>query len=117
MRPKEAFGGVELATLFRPGPAPERDRAMRMVVNNFSASRDPEPKYFGAAFLAYSKYPEAALRMLRDSVDGNYLCFPAADNDPLWDSLRGAPEYAAIRAAALEKQKALRAALEKTGPI
>jgi TolB-like protein len=117
MRPSEAFGGVELATLFRSRPSPERDRVMAQVESQFAAARDPEPRYFGAAYLAYSGYRDAAFRMLRTAVDGNYLCFPAADNDPLWDSLRGAPEYAAIRAVALQKQKTLRAALEKTGPI
>ena len=117
MRPKEAFAGIELGTLFRSRPSPERDRVMRQLESQFAAASDPEPRYFGAAFLAYSGYRDAAFRMLRSAVDGNYLSFPAADNDPLWDSLRATPEYAAIRAAALEKQKTLRAALEKTGPI
>jgi TolB-like protein len=117
MRPKEVFAGLELGTLFRRGPNAERDRVVGELVANFGAARDPEPKYFGAAFLSYSGYREPALKMLRSAVDGNYLSFPAADNDLLFDSLRATPEFASIRAAALQKQKALRAALEKTGPI
>ncbi|HTO76716.1 MAG TPA: protein kinase [Thermoanaerobaculia bacterium] len=117
MRPNEAFGGLDLAILFRKGASPERDRVMGKVEAQFASSRDPEPKYFGAAFLAYSGYRDAGLRMLRTTVDGNYLSFPAADNDPLFESVRGMPDFTAIRAAALEKQKALRAALEKTGPL
>ncbi|HEY7112223.1 MAG TPA: protein kinase [Thermoanaerobaculia bacterium] len=117
MRPKESFGGLELAVLFRKGSSPERDRVMAQVETEFGASRDPEPKYFGAAFLAYSGYRDQALKMLRAAVNGNYISFPAADNDPMFDSVRNAPEFADIRTAAQQKQAALRAALEKTGPI
>jgi len=106
IRPREAFGGLQLAKLFREAPSPDRDRVAREVEANFAASRDAEPKYFGAGFLAFAGYREGALRLLRAAVEGNYLCFPAADNDPLFASIRGAPEFAAIRAEAIRRQKA-----------
>ena len=48
---------------------------------------------------------QAALRLLRRAVNGNYLCVPAMDNDPLFDSVRKDPEFAAIRAEAVRRQK------------
>ena len=45
--------------------------------------------------LASAGYPQAALRLLRKAVLGNYLCVPAMDNDPLFDSVRKDPEFAA----------------------
>lgn len=84
----------------------ERDRLAERVEAHFGATRDPEPKYFGATFLAVGGYREAALRLLAKAVGGNYLCSPAMDNDPLFDSIRKDPEFAAIRAEAIRKQKA-----------
>src|SRR5262249_17278700 len=35
MRPAGVFGGIELGTLLRSGPSPERDRAMKQVESQF----------------------------------------------------------------------------------
>ncbi len=48
--------------------------------------------------------PEA-LQLLRAAVDGGFLAYPAMDNDPLFDSIRQDPEFAAIRAEAIHKQQ------------
>jgi predicted Ser/Thr protein kinase len=40
-------------------------------------------------------------------VEGNYLAFPAMDRDPLLAKVRNTPEFAEIRALAIEKQKPL----------
>jgi len=69
--------------------------------------RDPEPKYFHAGRLAYCGFHEAALRLLRAAVEGNYLAVPAMDRDPLLAGVRAEPEYAAIRAMALDRQQRL----------
>lgn len=50
-------------------------------------------------------YREATLRLLRKAVEGNYLCYPAMDSEPLFDGIRKDPEFAAIRAEAIRKQK------------
>jgi hypothetical protein len=49
-------------------------------------------------------YRNASLRLLRSAVDGNFLCYPAMDNDPLFDSVRKDPEFAAIRGEAIRRQ-------------
>jgi hypothetical protein len=38
-------------------------------------------------------------------VQGNFIAYPAVDNDPLWNGLRSTPEFAAIRQQAIERQK------------
>jgi serine/threonine protein kinase len=49
-------------------------------------------------------YRNASLRLLRSAVDGNFLCYPAMDNDPLFGSVRKDPEFAAIRGEAIRRQ-------------
>ena len=101
------FTFFEFSTLILgTGSRSDRDRVAESVETQFSAIRDPEPNYFGASFLAVGGYGEAALRLLNRAVEGNYLCHPAMDNDPLFDGIRKAPEFAAIRAEAIRKQKA-----------
>jgi len=87
-------------------PRTERDRLAERLEGEFLATRDPEPKYYGAALLAVAGYPEATLRLLGKAVEGKYLCFSAMDNDPLFDSVRKDPRFAAIRDEAIRKQKA-----------
>jgi TolB-like protein/lipoprotein NlpI len=66
------------------------------------AVRDVEPKYFMATYFALCGQRDAALRMLRTAVDHNYCSYPAIDNDPMVDSIRNTPEFARIRADAIE---------------
>ncbi|HET7840187.1 MAG TPA: protein kinase [Terriglobia bacterium] len=67
--------------------------------------RDPEPKYMVGAILAYVGQKDVALRMLRSTVQGSYCQAYALDHDPLFSNLRGDPEFASIRAKAVECQK------------
>ena len=69
------------------------------------ADRDPENSYYMAGFLAFGGYREGALRLLRKSVETNFLSYPAMDTNPLFDSIRKDPEFAAVRAEAIRKQK------------
>ncbi len=39
------------------------------------------------------------------AVEANYLCYPSMDRNPSFDSIRKDPEFAAIRAEAIRKQK------------
>ena len=68
------------------------------------SDRDPENRYGTAAWLAAFGYRDAALRLLRKAVEGNYLA-PATDKNALFDSIRQDPEFAAIRAEAIRRQK------------
>jgi Tfp pilus assembly protein PilF len=65
---------------------------------------DAEPKYFQGADDAFCGLRANALRMLRAAVERNYCPHPAIDNDPFFADLRGLPEFAAIRSAAVECQ-------------
>jgi hypothetical protein len=58
-----------------------------------------------ATWLAACGYREAPLRLLRRAVEDNYLCATAMETDLLLDPIRKDPEFAAIRAEALRKQK------------
>ena len=59
-----------------------------------------------ATVLSAAGYPQAGLRLLRKAVEGNYLCFPSMDKNPSFDAIRNDPEFAAIRAEAIRRQKA-----------
>ncbi len=105
----------DAAILFGSGPRSERDQAAARIESEFSARRDPEPKYFIAGYLAAAGYREGALRLLRQAVEGNFITSPAMDSDPLFEGIRTAPEFAAIRAEAIRKQKAFLASRAKAG--
>ena len=91
--------------ILRTGSQEERDRTAAAIESTAVASRDPENKYFTASWLAATGYPAGALRLLRKAVEANYLCVPAMDNNVLFDSVRKDPEFAAIHADAVRRQK------------
>jgi hypothetical protein len=66
---------------------------------------DPEVNYFFASHLAYCGQSDAALRMLKRAIGGNYCSYPAIDSDPFFASVRAKPEFADTRAAAIACQK------------
>ena len=88
---------------------PDDDPVLRRFEASLLADRDPEPKYFDAAQLAYCGNTGPALRLLRRSVEDNYLAVPAMDRDPLLEKVRGTAEFGRIRALAIEKQQQLAA--------
>jgi TolB-like protein len=90
-------------------PLPEGDASLREFEARILADRDPEPKYFEATHMAWCGNTALALRLLRRSVEDGYLVVAATDRDPLLAKLRNTPEFAAIRALAIEKQKQLAA--------
>ncbi len=102
---REMGNSVFAALLLRSGSAADRDRAAKEIEAAAAHERDPEPRYFIAALLSAFGYNDASLRLLRSVVAGNFLCCPAMDNDPLFDSVRKDPEFAAIRAEAIRRQK------------
>jgi hypothetical protein len=87
------------------GPKAERDRLAVEAEAGATSDRDPENKWYEAAHLAFAGYRDAALRLLRKAVEDNYLCHQAIEKDPLFDSIREEPEFAAIRAESIRRQK------------
>src|SRR5262249_38229832 len=88
---------------------PAGDPELRRLESGLLTQRDPEPKYFTARRLSWCGHTDLALRLLRASVEGNYLPYPAMERDPLLANVRKASDYAAIRSLAIEKQKQLAA--------
>jgi TolB-like protein/tetratricopeptide (TPR) repeat protein len=110
LAPQPGFGDW---AIILSAPSPERDRAAAEIETIALQDRDSEGPYVYAALLCRGGYPDAALRLLRKAVDGNYLAVSAMDNDPLLDSVRNRPEFAAIRAEAIRKQKEFLAKRER----
>ena len=74
---------------------------IRNLALKVKADDDPEMSYFFAAHLAYCGQTDAALRMLKTAVDGNYCSYPAMDKDPLFNKLRDNAEFKKVRAAGM----------------
>jgi serine/threonine protein kinase/tetratricopeptide (TPR) repeat protein len=91
--------------ILRAAPGPDRDRLAAAVEGKASSDRDPENKYYAAGHLAFAGYGDSALRLLQKAVDANYLLHEAADRDPLFESIRKTPGYAAIRTESMRRQK------------
>ena len=68
--------------------------------------RDPEGKYYLARQLAYLSDSGRATRLLKDTVDGGYFCYPQMASDPWLDPIRGDAEFKRIlhRAQALHQE-------------
>ena len=75
------------------------------LANRLAPNPDPETNYFSAAHLAYVGQTEAALAMLKRTVEENYCSYPGMDSDPLLADLRSKPEFTEIRAAGLQCQR------------
>lgn len=65
---------------------------------------DPEENYFAAGHLAYCGQANAAVKMLKRTIEGHYCSYPAIDSDPFFASLRVKPEFADMRSAAIACQ-------------
>jgi eukaryotic-like serine/threonine-protein kinase len=100
-------GDMETRSLFFGLPSEkEKSAALARLVDRSLSIRDAEPKYFFAAYVSLSGHPREALRLLRAALEGGFIPYPAMDNDPLFDGVRSDPEFTAIRAEAIRKQKA-----------
>ncbi len=95
---------VFLGCLENPGRS-QSDAQWRELEPQLVAGRDSEPKYYDAGRAAFCHQHAIALHLLRSAVEGNFLPYPAMDKDPLLAPLRSYPEFAAIRALAIERQR------------
>ena len=99
--------GNRRAILLSPSTtAADRDREAAAIEAASLAANDPESPYITGGVLARLGYRETGLRLLRKAVEGNYLAVPAMDRESFFDSIRKDPEFAAIRAEAVRRQKA-----------
>ena len=98
-------GSKELELYVTHQPGAQLASAARETESQHMSDRDPEPKYWFAAEMAYVGQKDIALRLLRKAVEQNYCQVYGLDHDPLFANLRRDPEFASIRAAAVECQK------------
>jgi len=65
---------------------------------------DPENRYDAATSFAFCGQPQAAVRLLKRAIDGNYCAYQALQQDPMLTSLRTMPEYSQLLSAAKKCQ-------------
>jgi TolB-like protein len=80
-----------------PNVTAQFDQSMR--------DRDPELKYWNGARLATCGHPELGLRLVRAAVEQNYCVPDFIRRDPLLESVRSLPGYAAILQSAVNCQQ------------
>jgi serine/threonine protein kinase len=95
------WGGYDMVVAFLRHDPREKVSAL---ANRLSLNPDPETNYFSATHLSYVGQTEAALAMLRRTVEAGYCLYPGMDSDSLLDTVRGRPEFAEIRAAGIRCQ-------------
>ncbi len=102
-----AAGGAQIgALLLRTGTQAARDAMAARLEPTTLADVDSESKFFFATLFCAAGYPDAGLRVLRAAVESNYLCQVGMDKSRAFDAVRNRPEFAAIRAEAIRRQKA-----------
>jgi len=66
---------------------------------------DTDAWYFGAALFARFNQKGPAIRLLSTDTTHNFCVFPAVDHDPMFDTIRQAPDFIAARQAGIECQQ------------
>jgi TolB-like protein/Flp pilus assembly protein TadD len=93
-----------LAAFLRRGPESELQSAADAMAANAARIRDGEPHYWIGSILSSCGRRQAAVRQLRTAAETGWAGYQAMDRDPLYASVRSDPEYARIRAIAVERQ-------------
>ncbi len=91
--------------IIRTGTPEDRDRIAAQYEADALADYDAETRHESAEVLGAAGYSAAALRVLRKTVEDNYLAYPSMDRNPSFEAIRKTPEFSAIRAEAIRKQK------------
>ena len=74
------------------------------AVAALESNPDPENRYLFAGDLAFCGEKPAALRLLKTAIDARYCAYQAIQKDPMFASLRGAPEFAQLLSSAKQCQ-------------
>ena len=80
------------------------DKTTEKVESAALAGVDPEPRYNFGALLSYCGQKDAALRLLKSTIEHNYCAYTALQTDPLLVKLRGTSEFSGLLSAAKECQ-------------
>jgi len=85
-------------------PSAEQERALKEIEPAIVSNPDAENRFIIASDVAFCGDKEAALRLLKGAVEGHYCAYEALQKDPLLASIRSAPEYSPLLAAAKQCQ-------------
>jgi hypothetical protein len=85
-------------------PSAQQEQALKEVEPGMANRPDPENRFLFASDLAFCGDKEAALRLLRSAIEGHYCAYTALQTDPLLVSIRSAPEFGQLLAAAKQCQ-------------
>ena len=91
--------------VLRKAPRSEIHRAAEEYVARWRTDPDSEPKLYVGIDLAYGGENALSLSMLRKALDDGYIICTAMDHAAALDPLRADPEFIALRAQAIERQK------------
>jgi len=117
VRTYAAGGEAGIAQLLSgAGTSAERARVAAKLESDALMDIDAEQALESAFVFASAGYSAAALRVLRRAVERNYYTYPSMDRNPSFDSIRKDPEFAAIRAEAIRKQKEFLAKRDAAAP-
>jgi len=86
-------------------PSAELDRVARELEPGLRSNPDPENRYLAASDMAFCGEKDAALRLLKSSIEGRYCAYQALQEDPMLASLRGRPEFTQLLSAAKQCQE------------
>ena len=86
---------------------PILDRIAKNSESAALAGVDAENRYWIGTLLSYCGQKDAAVRLLRSSVEHNYCAYTALQTDPLLVKLRGTPEFNGLLSAAKQCQNRL----------
>ena len=107
--PEDSYTKFLKACLDRPSavrsPSPELDRLARDREPGLQSNPDPENRYLFATDMAFCGEKDAALRLLKGSINGRYCAYQALQEDPMLASLRGTPEFTQLLSAAKQCQE------------
>jgi tetratricopeptide (TPR) repeat protein len=87
-----------------PQQTSQLNRAAHKIEAAAFAGVDVEPRYWVGTLLSYCGQKDAALRLLRSAIEGNYCAYTALQTDPLLVKFRGTPEFSELLSAAKECQ-------------
>ncbi len=81
-------------------PEPVSSEAEASLLSN----PDPENRYLFAGDMAFCGEKPAGLRLLKTAIDARYCAYQAMQKDPMFASLRGAPEFTQLLSTAKQCQ-------------
>jgi hypothetical protein len=90
-------------------PNGDLDAIVQKTEATLEAASDPAPRYEQASILAYCGKSDAAVRLLKSAIEGNYCSTAGLRLDPLLAKLRGTPQFGQLLIAAADcQERALR---------